>query len=219
MRLIPSRRGAPDRAAAIGSCRPLAESYDASCKWLERPRRPAIELLGSREGETVIDVACGTGPMLPELARRVGLNGRVIGLEQSAEMLALARQRVRNESIGHTVILAEAPAEEFSCEERADAPLFFYAHDVLQSAAALSRLFAHARPGARVVVAGARFLPWWAAPLNLWTALRARRYLTTCRGLTRPWRRLERECPDFSPLASNFLGTGYLGAGTYRGPR
>ena len=166
----------------------------------------------------MFDVGCGTGAMLPELARRVGPRGRVIGIEQSPDMMALARQRVEVERVGAIVTLIEAAAEDALPERRADALLFFYAHDVLQSPVALGRLFAAAKTGARSVSAGARFLPWsWGAPLNMWTALRSRRYLTTYGGLDRPWKHLARYCPDFTLVGRNFLGTGYVGIGTFAG--
>jgi hypothetical protein len=64
-------------------------------------------------------------------------------------------------------------------------------------------------------VAGARFLPWtWGFPLNLFTAIRGRRYLTTYRGMRKPWRHLLEYCPDFKMLETDHLGTSYLGAGT-----
>lgn len=209
-------RRMPDRELAIRRYRSLARGYDSSTRFVVRMRHLAIELLGPREGDVVFDVACGTGPMLLELARRVGARGRVIGIEQSPDMLAIARERVQRDELGAVVTLVEASAEDVCLQQVADALLFFYTQDVLQSPLALERLFRHARPGARVVAAGARFRQeWWAAPLNLWTGWRARRYLTTYRGLLRPWRHLERYCPDFRPVASNFLGSGYLGVGTF----
>lgn len=220
MILLDNFRPAPDRSAALERYRELAPQYDASCGLVAGMRRRALELLALGAGEVVYDVACGTGPMLPELARRVGKRGHVVGIEQSPEMMAVARERVRSEGVGSTVTLIEGAAEDVRLERRADALLFFYTHDVFQSAAALDNLFRSARQGARVVAAGARFLPWWcAAPLNLWTMLRARRYLTTYRGLDRPWRHLERHCPDFRVLASNFAGTSYLGVGTFTAGR
>ncbi|HEY5208331.1 MAG TPA: methyltransferase domain-containing protein [Stellaceae bacterium] len=47
----------------------------------------------ARPGETVLDVGCGLGPTTIELARQVGPNGRVIGLDVSPAMIALARKR------------------------------------------------------------------------------------------------------------------------------
>lgn len=207
-------RASPDRAAALARYRELAPTYDASCWAVAAMRRQALALLAPAAGDVVFDVACGTGPMLADLARCVGPRGKVIGIEQSPEMLALARQRVAREGIAGTVTLLQAPVEECEPDAQADRLLFFYTHDVFQSSAALERLFRRARPGARVVAAGARLLPWWGAPLNLWTLLRTRRYLTTYRGLGRPWHYLLRHCPDFAPVANNFLGTSYLGVGT-----
>jgi len=45
-------------------------------------------------GEQVIDIGCGCGGTTREIARRVGANGRVLGLDISAPMLAYARERV-----------------------------------------------------------------------------------------------------------------------------
>ena len=220
--MLDNLRSAPDRASALERYRALSAGYDASCWAVAGMRRRAIELLAPAEGETVLDIACGTGPMLPDLARRVGPRGRVVGIEPSPEMMAQARERVGREGVAANVTLIEAASEEVRIECGADALLFFYAHDVLQSPAALAHLFSCALPGACVVSAGARFLPWWwGAPLNAWTALRTRRYLTTYGGLRRPWQHLARYCPDFRPVASNFLGTAYLGVGTFadRAPR
>lgn len=218
MAMLDKLRASPDRATALEHYRGLAPGYDASAWAVAGMRRRALDLLAPAEGEVVFDVACGTGPMLPELARRVGERGRVVGIEQSPEMMALARRRVTREGVATTVTLLESAVEDVQLEARADALLFFYTHDVLQSPGALARLFAHARPGARIVIAGARFLPWWwGAPLNVWTALRTRRYLTTYHGLRRPWQHLERYCADFRPVASNLLGTSYLGVGTFAG--
>jgi SAM-dependent methyltransferase len=49
--------------------------------------RPAV-------GETVLDVGCGCGATLLELAGRVGPNGSVMGVDISAPMLDRARERV-----------------------------------------------------------------------------------------------------------------------------
>jgi SAM-dependent methyltransferase len=43
-------------------------------------------------GETVLDVACGTGVLAREAARRVGSSGTVIGLDRNDGMLSVARR-------------------------------------------------------------------------------------------------------------------------------
>ncbi len=58
-------------------------------------RRAAIDALHVRPGDTVLDLGCGTGRNLPLLARAVGANGRVVGLDVSSGALDRARRRSR----------------------------------------------------------------------------------------------------------------------------
>tara|TARA_B100002051_G_C16667747_1_gene602719 strand:+ start:359 stop:1159 length:801 start_codon:yes stop_codon:yes gene_type:complete len=44
-------------------------------------------------GETVVDAGCGTGLLCAEMANEVGSSGRVIGVDTSPHMLALAKSR------------------------------------------------------------------------------------------------------------------------------
>lgn len=213
--ILGNLRDTPDRGAALDSYARLAPDYDASCGWLGSLRFEALQLLAAREGETVIDVACGTGAMLPALGRAVGGSGRVIGIEQCPEMAALARERVGRAGLDNIRIVV-ASVEDAQVEIIADAALFFYTHDVLQSRRAVARVFACARPGARVVVAGARLLGWWAAPVNLWKLWRSRHYLSTYRGLRDPAAHLARHCEDWRIVARHALGTSYLACGTLR---
>ena len=48
-----------------------------------------------RAGSTVIDAGCGCGATTIELARAVGPSGRVVGIDVSGPMLALAAERLR----------------------------------------------------------------------------------------------------------------------------
>lgn len=61
---------------------------------LERYRARTLDLLGDVRGGRVLDVGCGTGRSMPILARRVGEEGSVIGLDYSEGMLERARRRI-----------------------------------------------------------------------------------------------------------------------------
>jgi ubiquinone/menaquinone biosynthesis C-methylase UbiE len=50
-----------------------------------------VERAGVGRGERVLDVACGTGVVAREAARRVGDDGRVAAIDLNAAMLAVAR--------------------------------------------------------------------------------------------------------------------------------
>lgn len=209
--LLANLRRRPDRAESLRRYARLAPHYEAATSRIRAVRRSAIERLALRPGETVFDVACGTGAMLPEMASRVGLQGRTIGIEQSPAMAALARAATR--SIVQ-VELHVCPAESFVASRPADALVLVYAHDVQQDPAALATVFAQVRPGARVVAAGLCLLPWWGLPINAWVLWGARRYLTTWHGLRRPWQPLLVWCPDLQIVQRFHHGTTYLAAGT-----
>jgi demethylmenaquinone methyltransferase/2-methoxy-6-polyprenyl-1,4-benzoquinol methylase len=58
-----------------------------------RWRSRAADLAALRAGDSALDVACGTGDLAIELARRVGPDGEVIGSDFADEMLERARAK------------------------------------------------------------------------------------------------------------------------------
>ncbi len=66
--------------------------------------RQLIGLLGVREGWTVVDLGCGTGAFVAEVARRCR---RVVGVDISPKMLAGARRRIQDAGLTN-VELVEA---------------------------------------------------------------------------------------------------------------
>ncbi len=211
-------RPTPDRDKALARYRAMAAEYDASCIRILSLRAAAIDSLGLKGGETVFDVACGTGPTLVPLADKVGPQGRVIGIEQSPDMAEIARVRADDSPAASRVSVLVAAVEDAPLNEHADALLFSYTHDVLQNPAAVRHLMQHARPGAKVAVLATRFLPWWwGAPLNLFTGFRSRNYLTTFRGLSKPWEPLQPYCPDIRFVRGFYCGTSCLAVGSVGG--
>jgi ubiquinone/menaquinone biosynthesis C-methylase UbiE len=51
-----------------------------------------IDLVSLQSGERVLDLACGTGIVARSAAARVGLHGRVVGLDLNENMLAVAQE-------------------------------------------------------------------------------------------------------------------------------
>jgi ubiquinone/menaquinone biosynthesis C-methylase UbiE len=166
-------------------------------------------------GEVVLDIACGTGTTLMEIGKRVGPAGRAIGVELSPDMARIAQHKIEGSGLRTELVVCRAEALEL--DVRADAMLFCYTHDVLQSGAALANLMRFAKPECRIVVAGMMFQPWlmgW--PLNLFTALRARHYLTTFHGLRDPCAKLRGFGVSMRHLRYFHLGTSYLARGRLR---
>ena len=60
---------------------------------IERQRRHTCAALRLTDNQRVVDIGCGSGLLLEELAKQVGPGGEAVGIDSSPEMLALARQR------------------------------------------------------------------------------------------------------------------------------
>lgn len=214
--LIQNMGNEPDRARSLASYASLASQYDGTVHRISQLRQETIDSLDLRPGEHVLDVACGTGDTLIELARQVSPDGRVVGVEQSKEMAAVASAKIQQSEFSGVIDIHVCPIEDLSGEQLFDAVLMSFTHDVLQNPHAAHRLSELARPGARIAIAGIRFLPWWwAAPINLFTAFRARKYLTTYRGLRKPWSALLPFAPELQMQQTYLVGTCYRGFGKF----
>ncbi len=183
------RSSGPDRRAALNQYRRRASVYDLELLLFEPMRRQALAWLAPRAGDSVIDVGCGTGLSFEALHHAVGTHGRIIGIEQSPEMIDKARQRVQRHG-WRNVTLLHAPAEDADIPGTADAVLLHFTHDVLQNDAALANVLHHLKPGATVVACGLKWAPVWALPVNLFVWPAALRSVSSLAGLQQPWQRL-----------------------------
>jgi hypothetical protein len=93
-----------------------------------------------------------------------------------------------------------------------DALLFHYTHDILRSPAAIERLLALARPGARVAIAGIKYFPRWLAPLNLWVYYKNYGYNGAPGQLAAPWDGIAPRLSGWQCRATQW-GMGYLAVG------
>jgi demethylmenaquinone methyltransferase/2-methoxy-6-polyprenyl-1,4-benzoquinol methylase len=126
---------------------PLGPTYDRYAALLSfgqdpRWRRFLVSRVDAGPGETVLDVATGTGAVACELIRQKGC--RVVGVDVTPEMLAEARRRLPPE-----VRLVEASAERLPFEDASfDALTFTYLlRYVADPAATLRELARVVRPG------------------------------------------------------------------------
>lgn len=208
----------PNSSLAIARYRRLAANYDNATRRAAPVRARAVAALELRGGDTVLDVACGTGASFPLLQEKIGASGRIIGVDVSQDMLALAQRRV--EAARWTnVMLIRAAMESVQLPIRWDAALFHYTQDVLRSRDALANIFLQATDGARVAAAGTKLFPRWLAPLNVYVWAVNRSYMTTFDGLSRPWSLLQRDyIPDLR-VEPVWLGASYIARGCYRGSR
>jgi len=201
----------PDRAAALAQYSRRAGVYDLELALFEPIRQRAIADLALQPGERVLDLGCGTGLSLPALRQGVGSRGRIVGVEQSPEMLARARERVASARWRNVTLLC-SPVESAPLEGWADAALFHFTHDILQRPEAVDQVVRHLRPGARIVACGLKWAPGWAVAANLFVLPAALHSVTSLDGLREPWRHLARRIGRLE-VEAMLMGAVYIATG------
>jgi SAM-dependent methyltransferase len=189
-----------------------ASSYDWMTGAYQGLRRAIVSALPARPGQVILDVGCGTGLCFALLLEKVGPAGGVIGIDESAEMTALARERIAREH-WHNVTVLQARVEDAPITLPADGALFCAVHDILQSEAALRHVIDHLRPGAGVAAGGGKWAAPWLVAVNVPTLLLHAPYVRSFKGFHRPWSQLEPMLGDVHiremAFGSGFLLTGH----------
>jgi ubiquinone/menaquinone biosynthesis C-methylase UbiE len=79
-----------------------AEVYTSLLRYLEPYRNDLIDRLGARAGEKILDLGTGPGEPALTLAGRVGARGKVVGVDLSEKMIALAQATAAARSVSNT---------------------------------------------------------------------------------------------------------------------
>jgi demethylmenaquinone methyltransferase/2-methoxy-6-polyprenyl-1,4-benzoquinol methylase len=202
------RTSAPPRQPAYNE---HARSYERDTAAFQPYRRAVVEALPLHSGQVVLDVGCGTGLCCGLLRDKVGPRGGVVGIEESPEMAAVAREHIACEGWDNVKVV-QAPAEDVEVGLTADAALFCAVHDILQSPDALRNVVTTLRPGAWVAAGGGK----WAAPvmvaLNSMVSVLHAPYVRDFSGFDRPWHHLAQFVEDVQVREMAF-GSGYVMTG------
>src|SRR5258707_12292798 len=121
------------REHLIETYRKKARHYDITSRLYPAPGYPqrtqrlrTVQALGLRAGDTVIDMACGTGLNFSLLQKAVGPGGRIVGVDLTDAMLARAQDRIKANDWSN-VSLLQADAAGFDFPSEANAILSTYA--------------------------------------------------------------------------------------------
>ena len=186
----PAARPPARQAARIPAYHEHARCYERDTGAFQPYRQAIVEALPLGPGQVVLDVGCGTGLCFGLLRDRVTARGGVVGIEESPEMAAVAREHIAAEG-WLNVTVVESRAEAARMAFTADAALFCAVHDIMQSPDALRNVLGSLHPGAWVAAGGGK----WAAPLMVAVNMQVRMlhspYVRSFEGFDRPWNQLE----------------------------
>jgi ubiquinone/menaquinone biosynthesis C-methylase UbiE len=217
------------REHVIEVYRKKAKHYDITSRFYPVPGYPeraqrlrAVQALGLRPGDRVVDVACGTGLNFALIEEVIGGDGRIVGVDLTDAMLARAQDRIETNGWSN-VRLVQADAADFDFPTEVDAILSTYA---LTQVPECAEVIAH---GAAALAEGGRWVvldlklpanaPGWLTRFG--TAI-VRPFASIDEWiLRRPWEAIraamQEQLADLSWTELCF-GTAFLAAGS-RGPR
>jgi len=212
------------REHLIETYRKKAKHYDITSRLYPAPgypqraqRRRAVQALGLRAGDTVVDIACGTGLNFPLLEEVIGPRGRIVGVDLTDAMLAHAQDRIETNGWSN-ISLVQADAADFDFPAEVNAVLSTYA---LSQVPECAEVIAH---GAAALSGGGRWVvldlkvpdnaPGWLVQPG--TAI-VRRFASIDEWIMRrPWQTIraamQEQLADVS-WTELFFGTAFLAAG------
>jgi ubiquinone/menaquinone biosynthesis C-methylase UbiE len=215
------------REHLIETYRKKARHYDVTSRLYPAPGYPqraqrlrAVQALGLHPGDTVIDLACGTGLNFALLQQAVGPGGQIIGVDLTDAMLARAQDRIKAHGWSN-VSLVQADAVGFDFPAGVNAILSTYAlTQVPECAEVIAHGTAALAPGGRWAVLDLKVpgrTPEWLAQLGTATV---RPFAAIDQWMMRrPWEAIraamQAELAGFS-WTELFFGTAFLAAGQAR---
>jgi ubiquinone/menaquinone biosynthesis C-methylase UbiE len=216
------------REHLIETYRKKAKHYDITSRFYPVPGYPhrahrlrAVHALGLRPGDSVVEIACGTGLNFSLIEQAIGPEGRIVGVDLTDAMLVQAQQRIETRRWSN-ISLVHADAAEFEFPTGVDAILSTYAmSQVPECGEVISRGSAALSRGGRWVVVDLKIpdnTPRWLVQLGI-AMVRPFGSADAWVG-RRPWDTIRAAMQ--SSLAELswtelFLGTAFLAAGV-RGP-
>ena len=137
-----------DKNEVIAFFDSLASGWDADMVRSEDVIRTILDNAGVREGSRVLDIACGTGVLIPDYLSRGA--SRVVGVDISPEMIAVAKGKFSDSRVSFVCADAETGffGKDFDCIVIYNAFPHFSDPEAL-----VSNLSSMLAPGGRLTVA------------------------------------------------------------------
>ena len=117
-------------------------------------KRFTIDQAGVRNGQSVLDLAGGTGDLALKFSRQVGAKGHVVLADINAEMLKQGRRRLIDAGVAGNFSIAQVDAENlpFDDETFNCITIAFGLRNVTNKEAALASMYRVLKPGGKMLI-------------------------------------------------------------------
>jgi len=180
-------------------------------------RRLAVKALKLLPGDTVLELACGTGINFPLFQRYIGPTGRIIGVDITDAMLEQANKRVANQG-WKNIALIQHDASTYQIPSNVNAVFSSYALSIFpDTKRVLTNIANSLAPGGRLTLIELQIPKFW----HLWLASAAvtlmKPFAVTEEWVARrPWETIRntiREEFDNVEISERFFGLTYIISG------
>ena len=133
----------------------LAEKYDIMSDPQYEAGMKLVDMLGLNTGDHVLDLGCGTGRLTLYTARKVGLTGKVVGIDPASLRIEIANKKLAADRISNVEfdVGGSDDLKDFTGDMFHAAYLSAVLHWIPDKNAAAEQLFRVIRPGGKIGIA------------------------------------------------------------------
>jgi arsenite methyltransferase len=91
-----------------------AEWYDQNCEHQFQKGQILIDMLNIKEGDSILDLGCGTGRQALHVSGIIGPSGRLIGIDPSSERIEIAKKKFED-CTSNNARFHSGQAEDLAC--------------------------------------------------------------------------------------------------------
>jgi demethylphylloquinol methyltransferase len=137
----------------------IAPVYDQLNDWLSLGqhriwKEMTVKWSEAKPGDTSLDLCCGSGDLALRSSRRVGVKGKVYGVDFSPELLEVAKKRAENQYPQHSITWLEGDVLNLPFEDnKFDAATMGYGlRNVTDIPRSLQEMYRVLKPGAKAAI-------------------------------------------------------------------
>jgi len=176
-------------------------------------RKIAVDALKLERGDTVVEIGCGTGLNFRLLRELVGSEGKIIGVDLTAEMLSAANKRIERHNWSN-IELVQSDAAAYSFPDRTDGIISTFAITLIPEYDKIIQKGAKAlSSGKRLVILDFKMPDSWPRWLIKFFVIITRPFGVTLDLADRhPWESMD-QCLDLVEFDTKYFGGIYIAAG------